>query len=136
MVVKMQLEGLSYQKINKFLSCSSSFISKWKKIFSEQGIEGLKLKYKGGKSYLSAEQEIEVIEWIERQNWLTRETLEQHIEIKYSVIFASLQSYYELLKKGGMSWKKSQKNNPRRNDDLVELKKKEIKKNWQNINKI
>lgn len=130
--VKMQIQGISSQKIGEFLSCSTSFISKWKRVFSEKGIKGLRLNYKGSNGYLSQEQEIKIINWIEKQNWLTRESLEQYIVTQYSVVFASEQSYYELLKKGGMSWKKSQKNNPKRNENLVESKKQEIKKNWKN----
>ena len=130
--VKMKIEGKSYQEIQKILSCSQSFISKWKQEYIEKGVDGLKVRYKGSKSYLSSEQEKEIIDWIIKQNWISRESLEQHIFTKYSIVFASRQSYYELLKKGGMSWKKSQKNNPKKNENLVKFKKEEIKKNWQN----
>lgn len=126
MAVKMQIEGKSYKEIQKLLSCSQSFISKWKREFIEKGVEGLNLKHKGSKSYLSPEEEKEIIDWIGEQKWITRESLELYISIKYSQVFASRQSYYELLKKGGMSWKKSQKNNPKRNEELVQSKKEEI----------
>ncbi|BAQ65923.1 helix-turn-helix domain-containing protein [Geminocystis sp. NIES-3709] len=107
--VKMQIQGVNYKRIQELLSCSQSFISKWKGEFSRKGTEGLKLKYKGSKSYLSVEQQTEIIRWIETQNGITRELLEQEILNRYSVVFASEQSYYDLLKKGGVSGKKSQK---------------------------
>lgn len=128
MAVKMQIKGISYKEIQKLLSCSQSFISKWKGEFIEKGIECLSLKHKGSKGYLSPEEEREIIDWIGEQKWITRESLELYISIKYSQVFASRQSYYELLKKGGMSWKKSQKNHPNRNEELVQSKKEEISK--------
>ena len=36
--------------------------------------------------------------------------------------FASLQSYYTLFSEAGISWKKTQKCNPRKNPDLVSQK--------------
>ena len=128
MAIKMKIQGISSEQIENLLSCSQSFISKWTREFRDKGVEGLRLQHKGSKGYLLAEQEKEIIDWIDQQNWITRESLEQYIVSKYSVTFASRQSYYELLKKGGMSWKKSQKNNPKRNEDLVKSKKEEIKK--------
>ena len=135
MAIKMKIQGISSKQIQNLLSCSQSFISKWKREFIEKGVEGLRLQHKGSKGYLLAEQEKEIINWIEQQNWITRESLEQYIYSNYSVVFCSRQSYYELLKKGGMSWKKSQKNNPKRDEKLVESKKQEIKKKWQNVMK-
>ncbi len=40
-------------EIAELLVLSKSFISKWKNLFNLQGIEGLKLAYKGAKSYLT-----------------------------------------------------------------------------------
>jgi putative transposase len=42
------------------------------------------------------------------------------------VVFELLQSYYNLFKEAGISWKKSQKKNPAKNDELVQTKRKEI----------
>jgi putative transposase len=48
--------------------------------------------------------------------------LDQH----YGVIYQSKQSYYELLAAAGISWKKSQKTNPKYDAQLVENKREEI----------
>ena len=42
-----------------------------------------------------------------------------YLDEHYGVIYKSKQSYYELLKAAGISWKKSQKFNPSSNPDLV-----------------
>ncbi len=49
-----------------------------------------------------------------------------HIEEKYEVIYQSRQSYYFLFKSAQVSWKKSQKKNPKGNPKLVEDKKKKL----------
>ena len=50
------------------------------------------------------------------------------------MVFESNQSYYNLFKEAGISWKKTQKKNPAKNDKLVEVKRKEIEEflaKWQ-----
>ncbi|WP_445242985.1 winged helix-turn-helix domain-containing protein [Microcoleus sp. N3A4] len=50
------------------------------------------------------------------------------IEDKYDVRFKSNQSYYTLLDEAKVSWKKTQKSNQKKNDELVKTKKIEIEK--------
>jgi len=57
---------------------------------------------------------------------LSLQELREYIEDKYDVCFKSNQSYYTLLDEAKVSWKKSQKNNLKKNDELVEIKKIEI----------
>ena len=50
------------------------------------------------------------------------------------MVFESNQSYYNLFKEAGISWKKTQKKNPAKNDKLVQAKIKEIEEflaKWQ-----
>ncbi len=42
-----------------------------------------------------------------------------HIEVKYNVVYQPRQSYYDLFLDAGISWKKSQKINPKTNPGLV-----------------
>ena len=42
---------------------------------------------------------------------------------QYNVVFDRLQSYYNLLKEAGITWKKTQKINSAKNEELVEAKK-------------
>ena len=57
------------------------------------------------------------------------EELINYIQETYGIIFKSKQSYYNLLSNAGMSWKKTEKVNPKKNDLLVANKQEEIKKN-------
>ena len=99
-----------------------SFISKWKKIYNEQGVGGLILKYKGSKSYLDKEQRTSVISWLQQKNYWHLQELVSEIEDKYEVIFASKQSYYNLFEEAGISWKKTQMSNPKKDPELVQKK--------------
>lgn len=49
-----------------------------------------------------------------------------HIEDQYQIRFKSKESYYQLFKEAGTSWKKTQKKNPKRDEELVQSKHKEI----------
>lgn len=46
------------------------------------------------------------------------------------MVYQSKQSYYELLEAGGMSYHRSEKSNPQRDQDQVLERREEIKKNW------
>ena len=50
--------------------------------------------------------------------------LQEYLKKQYDVVFDRLQSYYNLLKEAGITWKKTQKINPAKNDELVKAKKK------------
>jgi len=134
LAVKMILEGKSYHEIKELLKVSHGFISKWKNSAIFQGVESLKLQYKGTQGYLKPEEKVKIIHWMEEQDYLRLSDLKNHLEKEYDVVFESEQSYYSLFKKAKISWKKTQKKNPAKNDDLVESKKKEIEnklENWQ-----
>jgi transposase len=122
LAVQMVLQDYTYFKIRDILQVSVGFISKWKQQFQEQGVAGLSLKYQGSTGYLEAGQRQAVIDWLEQKNYWHLSELQQHIEDKYEVVFASKQSYYELLKAAGISWKKTQKSNPKKDSVLVEKK--------------
>ncbi len=49
-----------------------------------------------------------------------------YIESKYEVIYQSPQSYYSLFESARLSWKNSQKKNPKGDPKLVEDKKKKL----------
>jgi transposase len=110
------------------LKVSDSYVSKWKIVYEKEGAEGLLLKYKGSKGYLCAESRKEIIGYIEECEHISTEELRDHIEEKYGVVYKSEQSYYDLLKAGGKSRNKSQKKNPKRNEERVILRREEIKK--------
>ncbi|MCC5669985.1 IS630 family transposase [Nostoc sp. CHAB 5784] len=124
--VKMLLCGYKHEEIMPILGVSSGFISTYKKAFFKLGLEGLKLGHKGSKGFLNDLQRAEVMEWLQTKDRWTLNELEYHIASKYGVTFSSKQSYYDLLDAASISWKKTQANNPKYNQELVGLKKKEI----------
>lgn len=126
LAVQMLLQGIKPAKISKILGVSAAFISKYKRIYALEGVEGLKLKHKGSQGYLLKRDRAEVVEWLRSQTQITVSRLENHLEERYGVKFLSKRSYYILLKEAGLSWKKTQKKNPKKNGELVEAKHQEI----------
>ena len=122
----MLFSGYNHEAIMAILGVSSGFISKWKKAFFQSGVEGLKLAHKGSLGLLNTIQRLEIIEWLQSKSQWTINELEYHIATKYEVTFESKQSYYDLFNEAGISWKKSQANNPKYDPELVELKKKKF----------
>ncbi|WP_017327147.1 IS630 family transposase [Synechococcus sp. PCC 7336] len=126
LAVRILIEGLSRTQIQIVLGVSIPFISKWKVNFALGGVEALRLGYRGSVGYLNPEEREEIIEWLKNQKSWNLLELENYIEDNYNVFFKSKQSYYDLFKEAGISWKKSQKKNPKRDDELVKNKHKEI----------
>lgn len=109
LAVKLALQNWSYRGIGEALNISKSFVSKWKRRFFEDGIEGLKLSYKGGKSYLDPEEKQDVIAWLQQKQVWDVSELEAYIFERYEVAFRSQTSYYALLKEARSSLQKSSK---------------------------
>ena len=135
LAVQMVQQNYPYSQIKEVLKVSVGFISTYHTKFKEEGIEGLKLKYKGSQSYLTLKQKQEIIVWLQQKNYWQLSELQTQIEVKYDVVFASLQSYYSLFHEAGISWKKTQKSNPRQNPQLVEQKKPKFNFGWKRIEK-
>ena len=57
------------------------------------------------------------------QNYLRLSDLQKYLKKQYDVVFESNQSYYNLLKEAGITWKKLTHINPAKNDELVKAKK-------------
>ncbi len=109
LAVKLALQNWSYRGISEALNVSKSFISKWKRKFFEDGVEGLKLSYQGGKSYLDPQEKQEVLAWLQQQESWDLSELEEFIVEQYNVVFRSPTSYYALLKEARSSLQKSSK---------------------------
>lgn len=114
LAVKMSTEGYTHRQIMPIIKVCSGFISKWKQQYESEGTEGLKLGYKGSQSELSEQYRQEVITWLRQKNYWNLDELEYHLVEKYSLSYRSKQSYYDLFKAAGISWKKSQKKIPRK----------------------
>lgn len=117
--VKMWLEGYKQREIQESLLVSSGFISKWTQIYTLQGISELKLAYKGAIGYLKTEERKAIVDWLQVKNYWNLGELKAYVEEQYEVVFSSQQSYYELFEQAGISWKKTQKCNPKTDPELV-----------------
>ena len=122
LAVQMVLKGYLYRQVEEILHVSDSFISKWWLVFEVEGVMGLELSYQGSKGYLSAGQRQAVINWLQQKNYRNLAQLQQHIFDTYRIKFKSRQSYYELFAQAGISWKKTQKCNPKKDPQLVQKK--------------
>ena len=118
----MVMQNYTHSQVRDILQVSVGFVNKWKYAFLEEGVAGLKLKHQGSKRYLTPEQHQTVIDWLKQKNYWNLAELKEHLEENFSVIFESKQSYYELFKRADISWKKTQKRNPRIEPDLVAKK--------------
>lgn len=127
--VKMTKLGYTNEDIIELLGVSKSYIEKWRANFNREGSICLATHYKGSVCYLTKVQQEEVNKFIKTKATCRLEDLINFIQESYGISFKSKQSYYDLLTKAGMSWKKTEKVNPKKNDSLVTSKQEEIKKN-------
>jgi putative transposase len=113
LAIQMWLNGYKHREIQESLSVSSGFITKWSQLYDLLGLPGLKLGYRGSSGYLSADQKAATLSWIKTQDYWHLPDLQAYVEEQHGVVFQSKQSYYDLLTEAGLSWKKSQKVNPK-----------------------
>ena len=110
-----------HRQIQSILQVCSGFITKWTRIYEQQGVAGLKLRYQGSQSYLNVEQRQQVLAWLKEKNYWNLEELQTYLEVDYDIVFQSKQSYYDLFTQADISWKKNQRSNPKK--DLEKVKK-------------
>jgi putative transposase len=134
--VKMVSNGIAPATISQVLNVSLQYVSKWKTVYEAEGAEALGIGYQGRQSYLSAADRETVIGWINSHDTLNIEGLRDHLASRYGVVYQSKQSYYELLEAGGMSYHKSEKANPKRDEDQVQARREELKKNGHRIGRL
>jgi transposase len=127
--VKLDLAGYARKATAAALSVSVNFVSKWRLQYNRHGAVGLALSYQGSKGYLNQADKQQVLDWLAGQSpYVGRETLESYLESEYGVRYKSTSSYYELLHQAGMSYKKRQSVNPKKDEQKVLQKREEIKK--------
>lgn len=59
--VKMFISDFKTEAICHLLNVSDSFVSKWKIIYENEGVQGLKVNYKGSKGFLTEDQHYELV---------------------------------------------------------------------------
>jgi putative transposase len=107
--VRTALEGKLYHEISKMLGVSEFFVGYWKKILKTQGMEGIKLGYKGSQGYLTERQTDVIVEWLKNKEYWNEYELVTYLEQEFGMIYKSKQSYYELFARANISLKKLKK---------------------------
>ena len=133
--VKMGQQGFSVVQIGQVLNVSPQYVSKWKGQYEGEGAVALRLGQRGSEGYLSEAQRQEIGQWVGAHQTLTIEGVRDYVEERYGVVYQSKQSYYELLEAGGLSYHRSEKVNPKRDEAQVVSRREEIKKNWRRTEK-
>ena len=80
LAVKMILFEFKTEAICALLNVSDACVSKWKIRFDNEGVEALKLNYKGGKGFLTADQRDEILFYLSRQPHYSVEALRDYLE--------------------------------------------------------
>jgi len=127
--VKMYLKGYSYSQISDILNVSQFFVEKWRAIYNKNGADCFKVGYKGSESFLTENQFKDIDIFIKSKQTCKLEELVCYIQNTFGLEYKSKQSYYDLLDKAGMSWKKTEKVNPKKDEEKIIAKKEELKKN-------
>jgi putative transposase len=129
LAVKMYLQGYVIPLIMSLLDVSEPFIRKWVQQYKKYGIDSLQLQYKGSQGFLSPEEHRQVITFLEEKDYYSLEELQAYLLKTYHVQYKSKQSYYDLLHKAKLSWKKTEKVHPDKDETKVAERREAIKKN-------
>lgn len=122
LAVQMVNQNYTYYAIRDVLKVSVGFITKWRQRYEQQGVAGLHLRHQGSRGQMTPEQRQAVLVWLKQKHYWNLGELQQHLEEQYDVVFESKQSYYTLFADAGISWKKTQKRNPKADPAVVEKK--------------
>lgn len=128
--VKMALSAMPTVQVCEMLNVSPQYVSKWRGKYAAEGAESLLLAHRGSESYLSDEGRAQIAAWIKEHETISVTAVRDYVEEQFGVVYQSKQSYYDLLELGGMSYHKSEKRNPKRDETLVLARREEIKKKW------
>ncbi len=137
--VKLDLEMYPRKLTAEVLSVSVNFVSKQTPVlamvggprvqYNKHGAAGLRLTHKGSKGFLCEEDKQQVPGWIREQApSVSRQTLEAYLESNYGVSYKSTRSYYQLMDKAGLSYKKRQAVNLAKDEQKVLRRREELKK--------
>lgn len=130
LAVKLFYQGYGYESIVTILDISMGSVANWKQAYEAEGLSGFQPRHQGRQGYLSATDKASVIEWLQQKPIWTLGELESHLASDYDVVYESKQSYYDLFKAAGLSWKKSSKANPKADEAIVAAKKPRLKACW------
>jgi putative transposase len=129
LAVQNTLAGRSRATVATELGYTVAWVDKWRGRYRKAGIDGLKVGYKGSAGYLTPSQRTAITTWLHEQEQWDVHALARHIETTYGVRYQSPKSYYQLMEKARMSWKKSQDEQPKADPQKISATRTRIKKN-------
>lgn len=129
LAVKMFLQGYAFPLMTTLLNVSEPFIRKWVQQYKKYGIASLQLHDKGSQGFLSPDEQKQVIEFLAEKDYYSVEELQAYLLETYQVQYKSKQSYYDLLHEAKLSWKKTEKTHPDKDETQVAERRDAIKKN-------
>jgi len=104
------------------INALAGFISQWQSGF-QRGVEGLRLGYQGATAYLNGSQRQAVVGMAAQKNyWQLRTSAISGGHLRN--VFKSKQSYYDLFKQAGISWRK--RNSQSKDPELVKKNRKSL----------
>jgi transposase len=128
--VKLREGGMATEAVGEVLQVTPRAVRAWRQRYEREGVEGLRVRYRGSESYLSVEQRQELEDWLGSQETITVEEVRDEIEARYGSVYQSKQSYYDVLEASGLSYHRTEKGNLQRNEAQILERREEIKKNW------
>jgi putative transposase len=128
LAVKLDLLNYSSTFIENLLGVSGSFIRKWRNQYARYGVQRFYLQYHGSYGYLSSHERAEVIAFLKTHEYYSIDALREYVDEQYDVVFKSKQSSDDLLHEAHISWKKTEKSNPARDEATVLAKRAALKK--------
>jgi putative transposase len=114
LVVQLCERGYRAADVARMLQVSEAFVSTCRKRYAADGVASFTLGYRGGTSFLSADERTEALAWIAEQQRPTVRVVRTYIQETFGVVYESRQSYYALLKEAGLSHKQIQARNPKK----------------------
>lgn len=114
LVVHLCERGYRAADVARMLGVSEAFVSTCRKRYAADGIASFRLGYRGGTSFLSAEEREEVVAWIADHPHPNVRVVRAYLQETFGVVYESRQSYYALLKAAGLSHKQIQARNPKK----------------------
>ena len=127
--VQRTLLGVKQGMIQAVLGVPSGFIRTWKKRYLSEGVECLRLGYKGSPSYLSAAQRAQITRWLATPSSPSVASLASYIQTQFGVVYRSSQRYYALLSQAGYRRKKPHARSPQADPRQGIARRAESKKN-------
>jgi transposase len=114
LAVQLCERGQRAADVARLLQVSEAFVSTCRKRYAADGVASFTLGYRGGTSFLSADERTEALTWIADQKRPTVRVVRTYLQETFGVVYESRQSYYALLKEAGLSHKQIQARNPKK----------------------